>query len=231
MAIPWPTIVQTRWNLRSEYKLNLFTKTGYRLLEISACYDFFQTIVGSTSYIHRILGKTFADPQIRNVIDLGCGTGSKTPFLNSEMKYLGVDISEEYIARASSRDSAAKRTYIVSDLSVPGWLRATDFEQPTLVLAMGIFHHLDDKQIASLLLQLQENIPAGSEITSLDPTITPKTSKAAAFLARQDRGKFLRTPEELENIFDDFGFSTDIHEHRNELRIPYDTILMKCIKK
>ena len=211
--------------------MNLLQKSGYRLLEVSACYDFFQSAVGSTSYIHKILRKTFSDPEIRNVIDLGCGTGSKTPFLNSRMKYLGVDISEEYISRANSRKSDADRTYVVSDLTVPGWLKPNDFQDPPIVLAMGIFHHLNDEQMASLFQQLQTNIPAGSKITSLDPTITSKTSKTAAFLAKQDRGKFLRTPDELANLLDNFGFSVDIQEHRNQLRIPYDTLLMNSTKR
>ena len=200
-------------------------------MEVSACYDFFQSVVGSTAYIHRVLGKTFSDPEIRNVIDLGCGTGSKTPFLNSKMKYVGVDISEEYISRAKRRKSDADRTYVVSDLSVPGWLKPSEFKEPPIVVAMGIFHHLNDEQMASLLLQLQKNIPTGSKITSLDPTITSNSSKTAAFLAKQDRGKFLRTSEELESMLDDFGFSVNIEEHKNQLRIPYDTLLMNSTKR
>jgi cyclopropane fatty-acyl-phospholipid synthase-like methyltransferase len=206
-------------------------KTGYRLLEISACYDFFQTIVGATAYVQKILGETFLNPEISSVIDLGCGTGAKTPFLNSKMKYLGVDISEDYIARAKRRESDADRTYVVSDLSLSGWLNVTEFYNPPLVLAMGIFHHLSNQQMESLLRQLQENVPPGSQITSLDPTITRSTSKAAAFLAKQDRGKFLRTPEELEGMLDRFGFSTEIREHKNQLRIPYDTLLINGTKR
>lgn len=210
--------------------MNLLLKTGYKMLEISACYDFFQSVVGSNAYIHGVLGKTFSDPNIRSVIDLGCGTGSKTPFLNSKMKYLGVDVSEKYISRANKRESDAERTYIVSDLSVPGWL-PTEHMDPPIVLAMGIFHHLSDQQLESLLSQLQQNVPIGSKITSLDPTITTKTSKAAAFLAKQDRGKFLRTPGELESILDGFGFASDIQEHKGQLRIPYDTLLINSTKR
>jgi len=211
--------------------MNQLIKSGYKLLEISACYDFFQSAVGSTSYVQKILGRTFLNPEITNVIDLGCGTGSKTPFLNSKMKYLGVDISEEYIERAKRRESDAERTYVVSDLSLPGWLNVTEPNHPPLVLAMWIFHHLDNEQMESLLMQLQKNIPVGSQITSLDPTVTRTTSRAAAFLANQDRGKFLRTPEELEQMLGRFGFSTDIREHKNQLRIPYDTLLINATKR
>jgi O-methyltransferase involved in polyketide biosynthesis len=147
------------------------------------------------------------------------------------MKYLGVDISEDYVARASSRKSEADRTYVVSDLSKPGWLNSVEYSNTPIVLAMGIFHHLDDGQMKSLLTQLSEGIPQGSKITSLDPTITSDTSKAAAFLANQDRGKFLRTPEEMHLLLDEFGFSTIIQKHKNQLRIPYDTLLVTSVKK
>ena len=211
--------------------MNPIIKVGYKLLEIPACYDFFQSVVGSTSYIQKTLGKAFLNQEIRNVIDLGCGTGSKTPFLNSKMKYLGVDISPEYIAKAKRRESDADRSYVVSDLSVPGWLNLSEPHDPPLVLAMGIFHHLNNQQMESLLMQLSSNIPTGSQITSLDPTITRSTSRAAAFLAKQDRGKFLRTPDQLEKMLDRFGFSTDIREHKNQLRIPYDTLLINATKR
>jgi cyclopropane fatty-acyl-phospholipid synthase-like methyltransferase len=181
--------------------------------------------VGSVQYRDEIVSSIFRSNAPKDVLDLGCGTGSNIKFLNSETNYLGVDISHKYVEKARKISSTSIRNFIVTDISGKGWLKPDHFDGPVTTLAMGIFHHLEDFKLKSLLEQLSGKLAVGSKLISLDPVITKSTSKAASYIARQDRGKFIRSQEELQNLFASFGWRSNFIINSGKLRIPFDTIL------
>ena len=62
------------------------------------------------------------------------------PRFSSEVDYLGIDYSEDYIDAARHRFGGRGR-FLVADVGSLGSHRLDDFD---VVLALGILHHLDD---------------------------------------------------------------------------------------
>lgn len=86
-----------------------------------------------------------------NVLDLGCGNGRFSFFLNQsltefQVHYTGVDAVDYYIELASSRQPQNLASYTIykRDLFKPNWNLA--ISEPHVITAFGLLHHLPGKQ-------------------------------------------------------------------------------------
>lgn len=209
---------------------NPVVKAGHKLLELPFCYDLFQSAVGSVNFRSKFVRKHISGFNFSSVLDLGCGTASTIGLIPEEIKYVGIDTSEEYLTKARNRSRDLNLTLIKSSIADKTWVRKTNFEGKTLSLALGIFHHIDDEQLQSTLNNLSESLQTGSKVVSLDPIVDDQTTRLASWFARNDRGRFLRTAETYFNNFEKAGFRMEFEVQRNQFRIPYDLILMSAIK-
>ena len=93
---------------------------------------------GRIAWTARYVGKHHAPDALLAVMDYGCGTGSATPFLVSELgadRVVGVDISAASV-RVARRDYADPRAaYHTLDDYAPG-------ETMDGVFTNGVFHHI-----------------------------------------------------------------------------------------
>ncbi len=209
---------------------NPIVKTGHKLLELPICYDMFQSAVGSVSFRTKFVRQNIASYRFSNVLDIGCGTASTIGLIPDNVQYVGIDTSEEYLNKAKNRARDLKTTLINSSIADDSWVGQTDLKGETLSLALGIFHHINDSELASTLKNLSQSLAEGSKIVSLDPIIDNETTRLASWFARNDRGKYLRAAETYHDFFHEAGFALKHEIKRNEFRIPYDLILMSAIK-
>jgi SAM-dependent methyltransferase len=129
---------------------------------------------------------------VRSVLDIGCGPGTNARYFR-DVGYVGVDISERYVAAARRRFGdrfvAGDATESLPDSGAP-----YDF-----ILANSLLHHLDDAQVESVLSRAASLLAPNGAIHILDHEI-PTEPGIARFLTLHDRGNFMRPRDEWRSL-------------------------------
>ena len=154
---------------------------------------------------------------------MGCGTGVAANFAVGDVKYYGIDISAHYINNVVQRKSDAK--VFVGSVSDAKSYESVRLLHKDLTLALGLFHHINDYEMMKCLENLRSRMSTGSVIKSFDPVIDNSTTRVAAWVARNDRGQNLRSPEKMASIFEQFSFKVSSKIERNLIRIPTDILI------
>jgi trans-aconitate methyltransferase len=199
----------------------------HRLLNSSFCYSCLQISVGAEGFRNRFLESLLQnEPRKAQILDLGCGPGVNRKVIHPDFSYVGVDLSEKYIAKAMSKYKNNLNTnFICADLVAnDNWLEAIDIKHKNISLAFALWHHLSDDQLSAVLNKLRSKLSSESTLVSIDPIITEDSTKFAIWLARNDRGPYLRSQKDFEKIYSENGFITEIKIHRNQMRIPGNVI-------
>jgi len=87
-----------------------------------------------------------------------------------------------------------------------------------------LLHHLDDKSAMSFLESCRSILEKESLLFTVDPVIVKDTSRVARWFAENDRGKFIRNPDQLEKMFQQVGFTVEVAVRKKQFRIPLDTV-------
>ena len=192
------------------------TTTGIRgVLSHPAVYDLWSRAVGSKR-AQTILVRDHVRPWTKaRVLDLGCGTGELLDYLG-DVRYTGVDVSEEYIAHARERFGDQAEFFVGDATSVELPDRGFD-----LILAIGVLHHLDDTEARQLLRQAANALEPDGRMITVDPTLTSNQSWAAQLVIRRDRGQHVRIPDGYLPLANGSFASVGSIVRTDLLRIPY----------
>ena len=96
-----------------------------------------------------ILQKYIDKPEIKTVLDLGCGDWQFSKFLDlSSVSYLGVDVVESVIESNSTSYSASNIKFISRDI--------TTYELPKvdLIICKDVLQHLCNKDVVTILVKI-----------------------------------------------------------------------------
>jgi trans-aconitate methyltransferase len=203
----------------------------HRLLNSSFCYSCLQISVGAEGFRNRFLESLLQnEPRKAQILDLGCGPGVNRKVIHPDFSYVGVDLSDKYIAKAIGKNkSSLNTTFICADLVTNNnWLQHIDIKDRNISLAFALWHHLSDEQLSTILTKLRSKFTSEAALVSIDPIITEDSTKFAIWLAKNDRGPYLRSQKDFEKIYSENGFSTEIEIHRNQMRIPGNIISIKA---
>lgn len=200
---------------------------GHVILRNRFAYDFYQSAVGGVAYRDRLIAREY-DDILSNILDLGCGTGAILPLVSEKTNYIGVDMSGEYLEKARSRRPSC--LLYEADVTSLSWVKELSLEGDSLATALGLFHHLDDSQVKALLANCLQVLPSGSTLFSVDPAISSKTGAVARWFANNDRGQFVRSPEELGELVENGGFKVEVMSQTKQFRIPLDTVEIRAKK-
>jgi SAM-dependent methyltransferase len=157
------------------------------------------------------------------LLDLGCGPARLLEHLG-DVRYVGIDISEEYIERAR-RSYGDHAEFRVGDATaLDDDLRGFD-----LVLAFGVLHHLDDRAAGLLFEQARSALTAEGRLVTLDNAVIPSEPRMVADrIVSWDRGVHVRAPFEYKRLASaTFPVVRDT-VYRNLLRIPYTHCVLEC---
>jgi SAM-dependent methyltransferase len=127
------------------------------------------------------------------VFDFGCGSGSLLPYLRYE-SYLGTDVDGAALRRAM-RYAGPRTRFFEGD----GWDDLYRELKPTVVLMIGVVHHLADDEFRSVIRRLKVADPPPRLVT-IDVSFFPDMALNNYFSSK-DRGKFVRKPEGYETLF------------------------------
>jgi cyclopropane fatty-acyl-phospholipid synthase-like methyltransferase len=140
---------------------SIVKRTAYRLLENQFVYDSYQSCVGSVGYRKKLVRKLTLRG-MHTYLDLGCGTASTIDLLPKDCDYHGIDTSEKYLKKARSKRVGLN--LILGDISESNWINSINLKSPTICIALGIFHHLSDKELDSMLENCLKVLPKGSQL-------------------------------------------------------------------
>ena len=186
-------------------------------------YNFIQKIILKKS-LNSDVGNLLKNIKFQNIIDIGCGEGDVHNYfkINKNQKYFGYEIEDYFVQKLKKKYN--KKNFYFTKKSI-NQINFKKFNpKKTIILLIGIFHHLDDITI-KLFLSKTTNF----KIISIDAVILPNQNLITRLLFYLDRGNFIRKLSVYKKIVK--GFQFKILRNRY-LRFPYDHLMcFKNIKK
>ena len=158
----------------------------------------------------------------QSFLDVGCGPAGILDLL-PEVSYVGIDQNENYINYATNK-YGAKGTFICAGVD-----QLNDFGLKTFdrIIILGVMHHLDDAQLAKLMMSLKDRLNQGGTLITFDVAYEDKQNLIAKLLAKNDRGRFVRTKEQYLK-FIELAFKVEQADLRHDLlRVPYTHLLTR----
>jgi SAM-dependent methyltransferase len=168
----------------------------YRILEIPWVYRISQWILAAGEhvtmdrYVRRILGSSDRSSRL---LDLGCGPDSW--LLRHDLEPFGIDLSRRYVADVSRKGATG----------VVGSADALPFATDSFdgIWSIGLFHHLPDDMVKRVMSECERVCQASSGYLALIDAVLPRhpwRRPLAYWIRRADRGRFMRTEEELREL-------------------------------
>ncbi len=191
-----------------------------RFLSKARPYQWFQDLIGGTRAREWTLARYVPVQHGQSILDLGCGPGDLLRLLPKmvDFDYLGLDISESYLAQARRRQTRTVRFERGDCTNFYDQLGNRRFDW---ILCMGLLHHLDDEQCNSLLSQAASSLKPHGSVICLEPTFFPQQNWITRQVMKQDRGRFVRSDLEWIALFAKWFVEVQLHPLEGAFRIPY----------
>jgi cyclopropane fatty-acyl-phospholipid synthase-like methyltransferase len=193
------------------------------VLAAARVYSLFGRLVGATQARRRYVERHIRPKPGDRILDIGCGPADILEALH-DVEYHGLDQSADYIDSARAR-YGTRGQFEVETVGVGSTRQYKDFD---IVLATGVLHHLSDEDALALLRMAKTALTPIGTLVTLDGTLMKGQSAPARFLARIDRGMFVRPPDEYLRLAARVFPHVDVHVSHDLLRIPYTHVIMRC---
>ena len=197
--------------------------TGIRsVLSLASVYRFAQRAIGADAFRETLASEVLNVDEGDRILDIGCGTADILDHL-PDVEYLGFDSSDRYVEAARERfgDRGRFVTAVPTDVD-------DTFGDRTLVMAIGVLHHLDDETAHEALELASNALRPGGTFVSVDPTLTDDQHAVARFLIQRDRGQFVRTPEQMQILVRDHFDDVGMEVRHDMLRTPYTHLIVRA---
>lgn len=200
-----------------------------RILTLSWAYKLFQSMVGSKQSKRWISSHFWRVQAGQKVVDIGCGPGNTAHYLPAGVKYVGFDISEEYIANAREQFAGdPDKTFIagvaedfVADL--PEQMKDAD-----LVMINGVLHHLEDSEAITALTLARQALATNGRLICLEGCFLVKQAPIPRWLLRRDRGQNVRSEPEWKTLVAQVFNTFETYILTGLLHIPYTHIIIEA---
>jgi ubiquinone/menaquinone biosynthesis C-methylase UbiE len=204
------------------------TTTGLRsVLSLAPAYRFVQRAIGADRFRDVVVAEIIQPVATDRVLDAGCGTGDIVAHFPDVDHYLGFDPSPEYVEAARQR-FGTRASFVQADV---GSFPHAEAGRRSLMIAIGVLHHLDDDAVDEMLELARRVLEPGGRFVSIDPTLTPDQHPIARLLVKSDRGRHVRTPDQMGAIvarhFEDGRVST----RDDLLRPPYTHVIVRAVRR
>lgn len=132
------------------------------------------------------------------ILDVPCGTGILMHCCKPST-YVGADIDTSRVFDAGCRYPG--EVFVVSDASALSFAQ----DQFDLILASGLFHHVDDKILAAILSEFRRVLSPGGKIVVIEAIWPRNKFNVIGYVGRKlDQGKFVRHAAAYEKMFAQF---------------------------
>ena len=197
------------------------------ILSFPWIYNFVQRFLGADKLRSVYVGRYICPVNAKKILDIGCGTSEILSFISNNAEYVGYDLSERYIASARAKygDRGVWHCAPVSEMD------AANLGTFDLVMANGIFHHLNDTEATHLIDVASKALKPSGRFVSLDCCFTPGQSRISRFIVSKDRGQNIRTPERYAELVRNSFCSVDVNVHHELLKVPYTHVILVATKQ
>jgi len=179
-------------------------------------YKLFQRGIGKSTTTAYLVDE-FIQPESKLwILDVGCGNAQIRKFLG-DVNYVGIDHNPKYIVKAR-KASGLNDEFHVADVSEVGQLVTNKFDR---VLLIGVLHHLSDAQCQDLIRNCAQLLATNGHLFAFDPALIDDQHPIARFLAKSDRGRFARSPDDYRKLIQEEFASVVVTVRHDLLRIPY----------
>ena len=194
------------------------------VLAVPQAYQLYWTLIGGAAR-SRILVQDYIRPTPGDrILEIGCGPGTIVPYL-PQSEYVGFDANSHYVEKASKRFPQAKFVCeTVSEYTLP---QKSYFD---IVLALGIVHHLNDRESVQLFRIAHEALRPGGKLVTLDGVWAGNQSRTERYLLAKDRGRFVRSEAEYVKLASEVFSQIKSNIRPRLLRIPYTHVILECVK-
>ena len=192
-------------------------------------YNVFQDLVGATKARRWVSERFWQARAGQKVVDIGCGPGSTVHLLPAGVKYVGFDISDEYISSARVKFAGdPDKMFLVGVAEdyvdhLPAQMQGAD-----LVLINGLLHHLDDNEALIALKLARASMAPSGRLVCLEACFLISQAPLAHWVLKQDRGKNVRTEPELKVLVAKVFEKSESYILTGLLRIPYTLIVIEA---
>jgi len=194
------------------------------VLAVPQAYQLYWTLIGGAAR-SRILVQDYIRPTPGDrILEIGCGPGTIVPYL-PQSEYVGFDANSHYVEKASKRFPQAKFVCeTVSEYTLP---QKSYFD---IVLALGIVHHLNDRESVQLFRIAHEALRPGGKLVTLDGVWAGNQSRTERYLLAKDRGRFVRSEAKYVKLASEVFSQIKSNIRPRLLRIPYTHVILECVK-
>jgi SAM-dependent methyltransferase len=161
------------------------------------------------------------------ILDIGCGPADILEDLPEDIgAYHGFDMNPGYIEAARRRwgSRGCFECQRMDEASLP---EKGSFD---IVLAIGIVHHLDDRDAGRLFGVAHHALRPGGWLVTYDNVYIENQNPLARWLIARDRGRAVRTREGYEALARQRFHDVESDILHDTLRLPYTVLAMRCVR-
>lgn len=197
------------------------TSGVFSVLSVAPVYRLAQRLIGAEQFRRFLAEDVLVLDDHDRVLDIGCGTADILDHLPG-VDYVGFDPSRRYIEAAAAR-FGSRGEFVTSADELDRALEAR-----TVVMAIGVFHHMDDATVHGALELAVRTLRPGGRVVSVDPAFTDDQHPVSRFLISRDRGRHVRRPEEMVALVADHFPEVDVVVRHDLLRLPYTHMIVQA---
>jgi len=188
-----------------------------------------QRMIGADKFAQRVSGEIIGSTSTSNIVDIGCGTADIAGHIDFAT-YTGFDPNPPYVESASARlqtEVGDRATVFQAALGDP---TLVDQLPPTadIVLAVGVFHHLDDELVDEALRIGAKLVGDHGRFLAFDPGFVDGQSRIANALITRDRGQHVRTVEATQNLVGQRFSQATVTVRHDLLHVPYTHLVVQA---
>jgi cyclopropane fatty-acyl-phospholipid synthase-like methyltransferase len=177
--------------------------------------------IGADRLRYRCLDRLELQPG-QTVLDVGCGPAyylARMP----DVRYHGFDTDPGYIAWAKKR-WAGRGEFRCEIFAEEHLAQLPKFDA---VMLLGLLHHMSDEQCRMLLDLSSRALAPGGRVVTVDTCFEPSQGRVSRWMSENDRGEYVRTPEEFEAIAKQYFEEIEGEVVNDATRVPASYWLMR----
>jgi 2-polyprenyl-3-methyl-5-hydroxy-6-metoxy-1,4-benzoquinol methylase len=185
-----------------------------------------QRALGSRGVYRQFLNCHVRPRDGERVIDVGCGPGDILSLMHG-VDYLGLDVSERYIAAAGRRYGDRGR-FVCLDCLDASIAELDELGRFDVVMAIGLMHHFDDAQASEVFALAARMLKSEGRLAILEPAIIDGQSRITRWFVSHDRGDDIRPPDRYRELAQSAFGTVRIRVYDQLARIPYTHVALEA---
>lgn len=176
--------------------------------------------------------KTYAERHVKaapgdSILDIGCGPATILDYLPEGIRYVGFDMSQQYIDSAKKTYSGRGEFHCARIDNHPEF-QDRHFD---IVMANGVLHHLNEDEATRLFEVAYSKLRPGGRLVTLDGCYLKGQGSFIKFLLDIDRGKFVRDEGGYVGLAArSFADKIETTMLDDLYRVPYTVLIMECTR-